>query len=58
MQWPPYEPKPEQCDFCGLNEEEIRNEYDFVEDEEVTFYQLGPEGELTLCEFCKEHRYN
>ena len=56
MQSIPYTPKPESCDFCGLNEAELRTEYNFIEGEEITFYHLGQEGEIVICEFCQEHR--
>lgn len=56
MQVTPYKYKPVSCDFCGLTEVELQTEYNFIEDEEITFYYLGQEGEIVICEFCQEHR--
>ena len=48
MQAVPYKPQPEVCDFCRLTEVELRTEYNFIEDEEITFYYLGQSRDCHL----------
>lgn len=41
-----------RCDYCHATEEEIRRHYELDEEEELTWYCLGPDGEITVCEMC------
>lgn len=43
-----------QCDYCTNTEKELREYYELIDDEELTWYYLGPEGEITVCEMCHD----
>lgn len=40
------------CDFCGKTEEDLKIDYELVEDEEIKWYCVG---DADMCEICHDH---